>query len=311
MNKIMAVFVLLASAIGSDAASAAPSTLDAGSYIEKHGWKRYDTTSLPHSPVSDVVPLMFYDKGNSVPSCGLLTNSPGGKEPSFIELVSSDPGVGFPQCLSIAAITPFKLQNKEYIVIEYFSRETREDVDRRFHYLVRNPAQIFVTDEALTEAAPVTSGGQSAAGMAQVKSQDGVRFARIVQLGKAQPGWRLLERDIISDKSSSFATFQDKSAAKCQFVTESGSVPVVTTYDAFAPSAKCESVLASSRMEKSGKVYYLALFKTQDRKQLVGITSVETNGRIDVEKALSNSINRSGMTKDMKTAKAALMEKIQ
>jgi hypothetical protein len=45
-----------------------------------------------------------------------------------------------------SAITPFKLQNKEYIVIAYLSRETREDVDRHFHYLVRSEAQGFVTD---------------------------------------------------------------------------------------------------------------------------------------------------------------------
>ena len=61
---------------------------------------------------------MFYDKGNSVPSCGLLVSSAAGKGPIFIELVGSDPGVGFPQCLSIARITPFKLLKKDYLVID-------------------------------------------------------------------------------------------------------------------------------------------------------------------------------------------------
>jgi len=310
MNKIISALVLMAFATCFDSVSAAPGKVDAGSYIRNQGWKQYDTTSLPRSPVSDVVPLMFYDKGNSVPSCGVLTASAGGKEPVFIELVGSDPGVGFPQCLSIAAITPFKLQNKEYLVIEYISRETREDVDRRFHYLVRSPTQGFVTDTVLTEAAPVTPRGQGAAGTAPVKALDGVRFARLVQLGKAQPAWRLLERDIISDKSSSFSTFQDKTATKCQFITEAGAAPVVTSYDAFSPSAKCTSVLASSRLEKGGKVYYLAMFLTEDKKQFVGVTSVAADGNIAVEKNLAEMINRGAMTKDMKTAKAALLKAI-
>jgi hypothetical protein len=89
-----------------------------------------------------------------------------------------------------SAITPFKLQNKEYIVIAYLSRETREDVDCHFHYLVRSEAQGFVTDKLLTEAAPVTMAAKGAAGSATAKPMDGVRFARLAQLGKAQPAWR-------------------------------------------------------------------------------------------------------------------------
>jgi len=103
-------------------------------------------------------------KRESVPSCGLLTASLGGKGPAFIKLVGSDPGVDFPQCLSIPAITPFKRQNKEYIVIEYLLRETRDDVDRHVHYLVHSEAHSFVTDKLLTEAVRATTAGKGAAG---------------------------------------------------------------------------------------------------------------------------------------------------
>lgn len=308
---MMASIWLLAVAAGATSVPAIAGTIDARNYLQQQKWKPYDTTSLPRSPMPDVVPLMFYDKGNSVPSCGVLTGSAVGKAPVFIELVGSDPGANFPQCLSIAAITPFKLQNKEYVVIEYLSRETREDIDRHFHYLVRNDVQTFVTDKVLTEAAPVISAGKDSAQPATAKTSDGVRFARHAQLSKAQPAWHLLERDLISDKSSSFTTFEDKTGSRCQFVTEAGAAPVVTSYSAFAPAAKCDSVLASSRFEKSGKVYYLAMFRTDDKRQMVGVTSVAPNGHIAVEKALSESINGSGITGDMKTAKAALIKKIQ
>jgi hypothetical protein len=311
VKQILIVIISLAFAGQFGFTSAAAETVDAGSYIQKQGWTRVDVKSLPRSPVPDVVPLMFYDKGNSVPSCGVLTASAGGREPVFIELVGSEPGAGFPQCLSIAAITAFKLENKEYIVIEYLSSETREDVDRRFHYLVRSAEQGFITDALLTRAAPVVASGPNSGWMSRVKGQDGVRFARLARLGKTQAAWRLLERDFISDKSSSFATFQDKTGTRCQFVTEAGAAPVVTLHDAFAPSAKCGSVLASSRLEKGGKVYYLAMFSTQDKQRVVGVTSVLADGRIAVEKTLSESINRAGMTNDMSIAKAALLKEIQ
>jgi hypothetical protein len=310
MNKLISTILLLSLATSSKPVLAASPPPDARSYLQQQGWRPYESASLPRSPVPEVVPLMFYDKGNSVPSCGLLVASSGRQGPAFVEMVGTDAGVGFPQCLSIASITPFKLLKKDYLVIEYLSRETRADVDHRFHYLVRNNAQDFVTDKALTEAAPVTSAGQGATGAA-AKPMDGVSFARLAQLSKAQPTWRLLERDFISDKSSSFATFEDKKASGCQFVTEAGAAPVVTSCDAFAPSKKCNGILASSRYEKGGKIYYLAMFKIQDNQQMVGITSVAADGRIDVEKTLSESINRGGMTRDMKTAKAELAKEIR
>jgi len=309
MRKFTLAGMLLALTAFSGSASPTHGAVDVSSYMQRQGWQSVPT-SLPRSPVSDVAPVMFYDKNNSVPSCGLLTASGSGKGPVFIELVGSDPGVGFPQCLAIVAMTPFKLENKDYMAIEYLSRETREDVDRRFHYLVRDAIQSFVTEPVLTDAAPVAPARQGAAGTTLAKSHDGVRFARLAHLSKTQPTWRLLERDFISDRWSSFATFQDKPATKCQFVTEAGAAPVVTSHDTFASSTKCDSVLASSRVEKAGKIYYLAMFKTQDRKHLVGVTSVAPDGRIEVENALADSINRSGMTKDMSAAKAALMKVI-
>lgn len=199
---MMASIWLLAVAVGATSAPAIAGTIDASNYLQQQGWKPYDTISLPRSPVPDVVPLMFCEKGNLVPSCGLLTASIGGKGPAFLKLVDSDPGVGFPQCLSIAAITPFKLQNKEYIVIEYLLCETRDDVERHFHYLIRGEAQGFVTNKLLTEAVRVTTAGKGAAGSATAKPMDGVRLACLAQLRKTQPARHIIEREFISNKFS-------------------------------------------------------------------------------------------------------------
>ena len=280
-------------------------------FLRQQGWQRHDTHSLPRSPVADVIPLMFYDKGNTVPSCGLLTLSQSGKAPVFIELVGSEPGVGFPQCLNIAAMNVFRLQNKDYVAIDYLSRETREDVDRRFHYLVRRATGEFVTDKVLTDAAPVIPVREKGTAPRPAHAMDGRRFARITQLGMSQPAWRLLERDFISDDSSSFATFQDRKGQRCQFLTEAGGAPLITPSTVFAPGARCDSILASSRYATSGKVYYLAMFEIKDRRQRVAVTSVSPDGVIAAETRLADFINGNGATSSINAAKASLVNALQ
>lgn len=307
MSKTIYLFLALAL---SACAKSVPATeaVDAGRYLRQQGWKPYEGKPTAKSPVADVSPLMYYDKGNSVPSCGIVTASADGKGTGFIELVGSDPGVDFPQCLNIASITPFRMQNKDYIAVEYLSRETREDIDRGYHYLVRDRARGIVTDDALTGAVPseaVDGPGQKPA------AAQGVKLARIALLAKAYPEWSVLERDFISDPASSFAILQNKKAQQCQFVAESGAAPALAAHTAFAPGARCAEVLASSRFEKNGKVFYLAMFRDQARKQLVGVVSVASDGSVGVEKALAERVNQSGATKDMKSAKAALAKQLQ
>lgn len=138
----------------------------------------------------------------------------------------------------------------------------------------------------------------------------GVKLARIARLAKAYPEWSILERDVISDPASSFAILQNKKTQQCQFVAESGATPALAVHTAFVPNAKCTDVLASSRYEKNGKVFYLAMFRDQARRQLVGVVSVASGGGIVVEKDLAKNVNQTGATNDMKSAKAALAEQL-
>lgn len=307
MSKTIYLFIAVALAA---CAKSVPATeaVDVGAYLRQQGWKPYEGKATAKSPIPDVAALMYYDKGNSVPSCGIVTASTDRKSRGFIELVGSDPGVGFPQCLDVASITPFKMQNKEYIAVEYLSRETREDTDRGYHYLVRDRSRGIVTDDALTGAVPSepVEGPRQKPAAAQ-----GVKLARIAHLAKAYPEWSVSERDFISDPASSFAILQNKKTQQCQFVAESGAAPVLAAHTAFEPTAKCAEVLASSRYEKNSKLFYLAMFRDQAKKQLVGIVSVASDGSVSVEKALAENINRSGATKDIKSAKAALAKELQ
>lgn len=308
MNKVIYLFAALALSACAGPALAI-NAVDAGRYLRQQGWEAYDGRPGAKSPVPDVAPLMYYDKGKSVPSCGIVTATTDGKSPGFIELVGSDPGVDFPHCLDIVSIKPFRMQNRDYIAVEYLSRDTREDTYRGYHYLMRDRSRGVVTDEALTGAVPLAA----VEGPLQkpATSAQGVRLARIAYLARAYPEWRVLERDFISDPASSFAILQNKKTQQCQFLAESGSSPAFALHTTFAPGAKCSEVLASSRYEKDGKVFYLAMFRDQERKQLVGVVSVAADGSVGVEKALAESINRTGATKDMMSAKAAFAKELR
>jgi hypothetical protein len=308
MSKTIYLFIALAMSACAKSVPAVEA-VDTGSYLRQQGWKPYEGKPAAKSPVPDVAPLMYYDKGNSVPSCGIITGSTDGKRPGFIELVGSDQGVNYPQCLDIASITPFRMQNKDYIAVEYLSRETREETDRGYHYLVRDSSRGIVTDEALTEAVPSTPA--EGARRDPAAAGQGVRLARVAHVTKAYPGWSVLDRDFISDPASSFAILENKKTQQCQFVAESGTTSATTAHTVFAPAAKCAEVLASSRYEKNGKVFYLAMFRDQARKQLVGLVSVASDGSVSAEKALAESINRAGATKDLKSAKTALAKELQ
>lgn len=310
MTRMMSALLLLALTAGSAAAPAA-GAIDVAGYLRQQGWEAADQGNALQSPVPDVAPLVFYAKGASVPSCGLLTASVGAKALDYIELVGPDPEAGFPQCIGIKSMTPFTLQNREYLAVGYLARETREDTDVHFHYLVRDRSGGFITDAALTEAVPSSPSGLHPRNPVAVKPADGVSLARIAVLGRAYPAWRFMERDFISDKASSFSIFEDKAARRCQFVTEAGAAPLAVVHTSFAPETSCDRILASSRLEKGGSVYYLAMFAVQGKRQLVGVISVAQNGDIGPETALSNAINRAGATKNMVAAKAALMRQLQ
>jgi hypothetical protein len=69
-------------------------------------------------------------------------------------------------------------------------------------------------------------------------------------------------------------------------------------------------VPAATRLNTPAATYYLAMFKADNGRQLVGIASAATDGAVKVEKELSAEINRGGATRDIKSAKAALSARL-
>jgi hypothetical protein len=291
--------------------SMAATQADAAKLIAQRGAKLSDVKPIAQPLGSDVIPVIYYEKGNTIQSCGLFVNVPGKPRPDFVELLSPEPGAGFPQCLNITAIVPFKLQDKDYISVEYISRETREDNYRTFEYLFRDAERGFVEDQALTNAVPNIETTIADALPTPAKQLDGVKAARLAHLTKAFPQWRLEQRDFISDANSSFAVFEDKKNGQCYLAAEAGGKPVIAGIAEYARDEKCVGVLASSRLLRPNMTYYLEIFKTGSSKNLVGIMSATAEGTVKVEKNLSDKVNRVGATRDMKTAKTALAAALQ
>jgi len=279
---------------------------DAARLIAQRGARISDVKPVAQFRDPEIIPVLYYEKGNSAQSCGLFIGSPGKQQPNFVEILSSEPGAGYPQCLNITSIVPFKLQNKSYISVEYVSRETRDENYRNFHYLYRDQKQGFVVDETLTRATPGIETTIAESLPTPAKQLDGIKAARLTYFTETFPQWQLEQRDFISDANSSFAAFEDKKNSQCHLAVETGGEPSIADNVEYARDETCIAVLASSRFVLANTTYYLEIFKTGSKKQLIGIMSASSDGLIKIEKSLSDEINRAGATKNMKTAKAAL-----
>jgi hypothetical protein len=301
--KITTRIIVLAIAMAGIRAAAQP--LDVAAFLKERGGEDAGLRLIARSPNPAVVPVSLYEKDNSVPSCGVLIAPPRGGKPRYIEIVGSDPSAGFPACVGLPSITPFRLQGRNYIMVEYHSRETRDETTRGFHYLVEDAGAGFVTDEKIDKGGPVENAVLPRPALGSARPLEGTKRVRAAMMKASFPQWRFLERDFIAGSASSFATFEDGESHACFFAVEAGDKPDT------AGDTRCAGLLASGRLGTPAATYYLAMVKTDSGRHLVGIASVATDRSIRIEKELSDDLNRAAATRDIKTAKAALAARLQ
>ncbi len=317
MKNLLSALVLIALAVSQGACNASgvsnvtaasgaskdSSAPDVSKYAAQQGWTSVKSNT-PKLPVSDITPVLYTAKGDAAPSCGLLAHTAAGTE--FFELMSPEKGAGFPQCLQINDAAAFEVRSRQYLVVEYVARDTVEDFYRQYFYLYRDPAGRYIPDSELNDAVvwtePVLA---SRDGIDAPRAQEGVRRARGTLLSKTVPGMRFLGREFMVGKNSSFAVFLDKANSKCVFLVDVSARPATYGHELFAKGDKCESVLASGKMERAGTTYYLALFKGVVRNYL-GIVSVGPNNVVAAEAGLAAAVDKKSKLADLKTAKEAL-----
>lgn len=282
----------------------AAGALDPARYLAQRGWTPFEGSKPVQLPQAGIAALRYYEQGRSVPSCGILTARSGRAAPQFIDLVSSDAGENYPQCLGIGPIAQFRLQGRAYAVVGFDFRETGQDFYRSYHYLYQNGQQGYLSDKALNRLVPDID--LQEAGESGRKGTDGVKAARTAYFKGAFPHLRFLERDFISGPQSSFAMFDNRQTRQCYLALETGSAPVLAAHTEFMPGTQCSAVLATTALDKGDMTYYLALLGAGAGKQLAAIASVNRAGKITLEKALTSAVNTSGATGNARTAKAAL-----
>ncbi|SDD67807.1 hypothetical protein SAMN05428966_105147 [Massilia sp. PDC64] len=297
--KIITRIVVLAIATMGHWASARQ--IDVAEFLRERGAEKAELRQLARSPSPAVVPVGFYEKDSVVPSCGLLVAAPRAAKPRYIDILSADGGSTFPACVAIPSIRSFHLQGRHYLAIEYLDQDTRDDTYRYFHYVYDDPVLGFVEDKNLNDEVPSSDVKREA---------DGVKLARAAMMRKTFPQWRFLERDFIADDTSSFATFEDRNAHACHFAAEAGARPLSANLADVASATGCAGVLAATRLVTPRATYYIAMFKSNGGKQLVAVASLASDGTIKVEQDLSANINGTGATRDIKTARMALSQRL-
>jgi hypothetical protein len=195
-------------------------------------------------------------------------------------------------------------------MVEYYSRETRGETTREFHYLVEDSDAGFVTDEKIYKGMSGLYAVMRRSELASARPLEGIKDARAAAMKTSFPQWRFLERDFIADSTSSFATFEDIKSHACFFAAESGARPVSVSFADVATDTRCAGVLASSRLRTQAATYYLALVKADTGRQRVVIVSVARDGKIKIEKELADALNHAEATRDIKTAEAALSARL-
>lgn len=278
-------------------------TPDVSKYVAEKGWS-LGKTKTPAFPVVDIAAMVYTAKEDFAPSCGLLAQTAAGTE--FFEMLSPEQGAGFPQCLAVNDAALFEMGKRQYLVVEYINRDTKEDFYRQYFYLYRGPAGRYIADNELNDSAvwsePLRASKNS---MNVPQIREGIRRAHGISLSKAVPGMQFLEREFMVGKTSTFAAFHDKTKEQCAFAVGANDKPLTFQHDLFASGEKCKNVLAAGKMEHAGATYYLALFKGASRNHLA-VLSVSPNNIVTAESKGAIAAAKKSPLADLKTAKEAL-----
>lgn len=288
---------------------AEPASVNVGKYLAQRGWTAYESKAKFVSPSDEIAPVMYYAKGSTVPSCGLLSG--GASAPAFLEILAAEAGEQYPHCPSINDAAKFKLDGRNYLVFEYSDRDTRDEVYEQFFYVYKNEAGQYVADELLNQVLG-SAGDFSRTRRAKSipKAIDGVRLARTHAMKQSEPTLELLAGDVVSDNDGAFAVFKDKAKGSCSFVVDNGRVHNKYSSELFIDGGRCTSYLASSKLDMAGRIFYLGMFKGADAATRLAIFSVAKDTSVvrpETDLALSAVVARK--VADIKSLKAYLTER--
>lgn len=278
------------------AACAAP---DVAAFLKSRGWDAYEVKRVAALPDGRIAPVMYFSPDAKAPGCGLLQEG----QPRFIEILAPEGGEIYPQCAAISDAAAFDMGGKQYVVIQYTDRETREDSYEQFFYVRKEDGGAYVADKKLN-AGQAPADGKPAR---PVRIAEGIRQAKAAHIQQAFAGLEWQPRDFIADQRSAFGIFKDKAGGKCVFAVESAGKLARYGSEQFSGAA-CREFVASGKLEKDGRIYYLGLYDSGAAPRQAAIFSVPGNGagEVRLETALAAASVKAGAAADVKSLKKYL-----
>lgn len=303
----MKATLFLAAALYNMTSFAAAAAPDAAAYIAARGWRPYEQHKPLPRPAADIAPVLYFAPGDTAPSCGLLSQGKGA--PAFIDVLRPERPGGFPQCLAIDAAAAFSLDKNPYLVFEIVNRDSKTDTYRQYFYVYKNSAGAWVKDEELHLA---LARSRNAPGFREKLKgvADGVRLAKASFIRKSMPGMTLSPRDSIYTDSASYAVLEDKAARQCAFVLEKAGTLFRFDHTTFAGGDKCTDVLATSKFNEKGKIYFMTMFKGVKQKRLA-IVSVSQSNAVTAEKELAALALAKASLTDMRSVRMFIQSTMQ
>ena len=211
----------------------------------------------------------------------------------------------WPICSGINEALVHAFNGKQYLVVEFVEQSTREDFGRMYFYAYKDAAGRYVADAELNASEAAIDHTARTGDYSVPRAKNGIRQAKAYFINKMVPGMAIRYRDFIDDEARAFAIFQDQAKSKCSFAVQVAGKLHAFEQHAFGDGDRCKEVLASSKLEKNGVVYYIAMYKGTKQNR-IAVVGVSPSNLVTAEKTLSVTVNRSARLTDMKSAKQAL-----
>lgn len=295
-------FSIFASLIFNNLTFAQP--IDVQNFVNQQGWTETIFKQRLSNPVPGIVPLAYFTKDGMGPNCALIVET--NKGPKILNVSSVEQGESYPQCLGFNGAEQFQMNNRNFVVFEFLTRETREDTFSRFYFVSKQKDGYYASSDELNNSASAPLAKQvKATDTYLTRARNGVLLARTLITEAGMIGMKLQSRDYLIDGSRSFSIFQDKSKTVCTFVVDDGLKLFSYPHTQFARGDSCHVILASGKLENKGKTFYIVMFEGKDGVHL-GVVSVSANGVVEPNESAAVTASRSSKLSTMTQAKSAL-----
>ena len=217
--------------------------------------------------------VMYFKKGSSAPSCGLVQR--GGTE--IAPLLEPDEGADYPQCSGFVGAVHFHWGSETVYVVRFLQRDTAQDTSD-------SDAALSASSSGLERPSGVDQGS-----MPTHKSLGTVAAwvkAQLVGLDDTKAGFKPSERDVALTDNGFLAVAIDTTGARCRLTVGTIALDAPPT----PTVVPCGAVLATTGFVSGSTAWFIALLRSADGSAVAhvfsaGATAAAASPSLDVKLA--------------------------